>query len=264
MHERHAYASLTGLRAIWPTAEPRTPTAAEVAALDEPFGSLLLELPLREAGFILPTWGELTAVVAAARGRGARVHLDGARAWECTPHLGHPLPDITALADSTYVSFYKSLRGLSGAALAGDAGLAGYARAWRHRYGGNLFQQWPAALSALIGLDTELPKLPAYVAHAKEVAAALAAIPGARLNPAAPHTHQFQIWLPHPAEALNAAALALAERDGVWFISGWRDSPAPGVSYAEVTVAEPALEWAAGDIHAAAEAFLSGADLGKR
>ncbi|MET8066303.1 hypothetical protein ABZS65_22030, partial [Micromonospora sp. NPDC005313] len=26
-----------------------------------------------------------------------------------------------------------------------------YARAWRHRYGGTLFQQWPAALAALPG-----------------------------------------------------------------------------------------------------------------
>src|SRR5881227_318931 len=46
VHERHAYAVLTGLRAVHPTREPRPPTADDIRALDEPFGTLLLELPL--------------------------------------------------------------------------------------------------------------------------------------------------------------------------------------------------------------------------
>src|SRR5947208_3542992 len=66
VHERHAYAVLTGLRAVHPTREPRPPTADDIRALDEPFGTLLLELPLREAGYLLPTWDELSATVAAA------------------------------------------------------------------------------------------------------------------------------------------------------------------------------------------------------
>src|SRR5207237_1239803 len=83
--ERHAYPVLTGLRAVHPTREPRPPTADDIRALDEPFGTLLLELPLREPGYLLPTWDELSATVAAARERGARVHFDGARIWETTP-----------------------------------------------------------------------------------------------------------------------------------------------------------------------------------
>ncbi|MGE5829810.1 MAG: threonine aldolase family protein, partial [Micromonosporaceae bacterium] len=166
VHERHAYSVLSGLSAVWPTREQRQPTADEVRTLDEPFGTLMLELPLRAAGYLLPTWAELTAIVAAARERGARVHVDGARLWESTPHLGHGLAEIGALADSVYVSFYKTLGGIAGAALAGPEDFIAQARAWRHRYGGQLFQQWPAALAALIGLDTVLPRLPAYVAHA--------------------------------------------------------------------------------------------------
>ena len=92
---------------------------------EEPFGTLMLELPLRDAGFVLPTWDELTDTVEAARERDAVVHFDGARLWECTPHFGRPLPEIAGLADSVYVSFYKSLGGLSGAALAGSADLVG-------------------------------------------------------------------------------------------------------------------------------------------
>lgn len=50
----------------------------------------MLELPLRDAGFVLPTWDELVAVVAAARERDAVVHFDGARLWECVTHFGRP------------------------------------------------------------------------------------------------------------------------------------------------------------------------------
>src|SRR5439155_7713385 len=119
VHEGHAYAVLSGLRAVWPTRERRQPTAEEVRTHEEPFGTLMLELPLREAGYLLPTWDELSAVVAAARERGARVHFDGARIWETTPYLGHELTEIAAFADTVYVSFYKTLGGISGAALAG-------------------------------------------------------------------------------------------------------------------------------------------------
>ncbi|MFU8851017.1 threonine aldolase family protein [Micromonospora sp. SL1-18] len=256
LHERDAYAVLGGLRAVLTTSAPRNPTADEIGALDEPIGTLLLELPLRDAGFVLPTWDELVAAVGAARQQGARVHLDGARLWESTVHLGHPAAEIAALADSTYVSFYKSLGGLSGAALAGSAELVRYARVWRHRYGGNLFQQWPAALAALAGLAHELPRLPGYVAHAKVVAAALATLPGARVHPAPPHTHQFRLWLPHPAEALNAANLALAEEEKAWFVGGWRDTEVPGIALAEVTVDGPALELDADQVTELADRFL--------
>ena len=37
----------------------------------------MVELPLRDAGFVLPTWDDLVAVVDAAHGIGARAHFDG-------------------------------------------------------------------------------------------------------------------------------------------------------------------------------------------
>lgn len=248
MHERRAYAELGGLSAVWPTTAGRQFTAEEVGKLDEPFAVLLVELPLRDAGYLLPTWDELVALVEAARARGARVHFDGARLWESTTRLGRPLPAVAALADSVYVSFYKSLGGLSGAVLAGPAELGGYAKAWRHRYGGQLFEQWPAALSALHGLETRLPRLPEYVAHAAVVAKALAAVPGARVLPEPPHTHQFRLWLPYPAAALNAAVLAVAEREKIFFADRWADTDVPGLAMTEIRVAEPALEWTADDV----------------
>jgi threonine aldolase len=260
VHERFAYAQLSGLRSVWPTSERRMASAEEVADFAEPFGTLMLELPLRDAGFLLPSWEELEATVEAARARDAVVHLDGARIWETVPHFGRSLPEIAGLADSVYVSFYKTLGGISGAALAGPAEFVAEARTWRHRYGGQLYQQWPAALSALAGIERELPRLGEYVAHAKVVAGALAEavaeLPGARVFPEPPHTHQFQLWLPYPSETLTEAGLRLAEETGQALFGGWREPGLPGVSCTEVTVLAPALEWSPQEVRAGVSALL--------
>ncbi|HEV2639786.1 MAG TPA: beta-eliminating lyase-related protein [Actinocrinis sp.] len=263
VHERHAYRDLTGLRGVWPTVEPRLPAAAEVLAAER-FGTLALELPLRDAGFHLPTWDELAATVAAARERDARVHVDGARLWECEPHFGRPLAQIAALADSVYVSFYKSLGGLSGAIVAGPAEFTASAKAWRHRYGGMVFQQWPTVLTALLGLDRELPRLPGYVEHARTVAKALAEtaadLPGAGVFPDPPHTHQFRLWAPYRADTLNEAALGQAEQTDIALADWWVPGPQPGISYTEITVASNALDWTAQEVAAAFAALLERAD----
>ncbi|MTE20381.1 threonine aldolase [Streptomyces sp. TRM43335] len=262
-HERGALGRVSGLGTVHLTDEPRPPTAEEVREASEPFGALLLELPLRDAGFVLPTWDELKETVAAARERDAVVHFDGARLWECAPHFGRTLPEIAALADSVYVSFYKSLGGLSGAALAGPADFVDEACAWRHRYGGQVFQQWPAALAALVGLERELPRLPEYAAHAKVVAGALraglaeAGVPWFRVHPEEPHTHQFQVWLPYDAEALTEAGVRQAEEEGTALFRVWSAPGPPGLAMTEVTVAAPGLEWAPEDVRGALAAFLA-------
>ena len=260
LHERHALTAVAGLRTVHLTAVPRPPTAAEIRDAGEPFGTLMLELPLRDAGFLLPTWDELCAAVAAGRERGAVVHLDGARLWECPPHFGQPPEAIAALGDSVYVSFYKSLGGLSGAALAGPADLIADAKAWRHRYGGLLYQQFPTALAALHGLDTELPRLPFYVAHAKVVAGGLrsaltAAVPWFRILPEPPHTHQFAVWLPYSASLLTEASLRLEEETGTSLFRHWADTEIPDVAKAEVTIAGSALDWTSADVMKTAETF---------
>ncbi|MFF6997808.1 threonine aldolase family protein [Streptomyces sp. NPDC008313] len=260
-YERHAFSQLSGLRPVRVTDEPRLPTADEIRDFAEPFGALMLELPLRDAGFVLPTWEELEAVTEAARERDAVVHFDGARLWECTTHFGRPLDEIAGLADSVYVSFYKSLGGFGGAAIAGPRSLVEEAKTWRHRYGGMIIHQFPTVLSALIGLDRELPRLPEYVAHARVVAAALregfteAGVPWVRIHPEEPHTHQFQIWLPYAPDVLTEAATRHAEETKTaLFPQSWARG-GPGLAHTEVTVAQPGLEWTADDVRAAVADF---------
>ncbi|MEV7418163.1 beta-eliminating lyase-related protein [Streptomyces sp. NPDC089919] len=263
MWEDDAFSIVSGLRVTHPTTEPRQMTAEEVRAAPEPFGALMVELPLRDPGFLLPSWEELTELVAAARERDAVVHFDGARLWECTEHFGRPLAEIADLADTVYLSFYKSLGGYSGAVLAGPASLVEEARVWRHRYGGLVFQQFPQALAALVGLERELPRLPSYVAHAKVVAGALAdglaaaGVPYFRLVPEVPVTHQFHLWLPYPADVLSAAALAQAEEDGVCLFTRFFAEGPTGLALTEITVASEALDWTASEVAEAVRGFVA-------
>ncbi|MER5531101.1 beta-eliminating lyase-related protein [Streptomyces sp. NPDC002677] len=262
VHERNAFREVAGLRTVRVTTEPRLPTAQEIRGFEEPFGALMLELPLRDAGYVLPSWEELTEVVEAARERDAVVHFDGARLWESTVHFGRPLHEIADLADSVYVSFYKSLEGFGGAALAGPKTLVEEAKTWRHRYGGTVFQQFPTALAALAGLERELPRLPDFVRHARVVAAALregfaeAGLPWARVFPEEPHTHQFQVWLPYDGDVLLEAAVRQAEETGTYLFSGPWEATGPGLATTEVTVTAAGLEWTAAEVRAAVADFV--------
>ncbi|MER7827796.1 beta-eliminating lyase-related protein [Streptomyces sp. NPDC096097] len=261
--EGEALSAVSGLRVTHPTTEARQPSAADVEALREPFGTLMVELPLRDAGFLLPTWEELEALTEAARERDAVVHFDGARLWESTVHFGRTLPEIAGLADSVYVSFYKSLGGLSGAALAGPRTFVEETRVWRHRYGGQIFRQFPQALSALAGLERELPRLPSYVAQARMVAGALrsafadSGVPWARIHPEEPHTHQFQVWLPYEPDRLTEAGLRQAEETGTVLFRRWSAEGPPGLAVTELEITAPGLSWTESDVHEAVSSFVA-------
>src|SRR5690349_21577929 len=105
-HEAQAFQRLHGLVGR-PAGEPhRLLTLDDLRGVAERPAALLLELPQREIGGQLPDWQALVDQVAWARGRGAALHLDGARLWECTPFYGRPLAEIAGLFDTVYVSFY--------------------------------------------------------------------------------------------------------------------------------------------------------------
>ncbi len=240
-HEERGYEWLHGLRAVVVGERFRLIGAADVEGLREPVAALLLELPQRDLGGQLPDWDELVAVCDAARGRGAALHLDGARLWQCGPHFGRPLHEIAGLFDSVYVSFYKDLGAPAGCALAGSKQLVDEARVWQVRHGGRLFTAFPFLLAAERGLDELLPRMPDYVARARELAAALAELDAVTIVPAPPQTAMFHALVRCPLEPLQQAVLEIAVEEKVWIGAYARATDDPEVQRAEITVAEAGL-----------------------
>ena len=194
----------------------RLPTAADLDAIAEPVAAVLVELPARELGGRLHAWDDLLALVQAARDRGAAVHCDGARLWECEPAYARDAREIAALFDTVYVSLYKGLGGIGGACLAGDAPLVARAAEWRHRLGGAVYGLWPYAASGLAGLREHRPAMAERLAHLREVAGALNGLPGVEVAPDPPEAGLCQLHLRTTPEAYRAAALQVAEDEGVW------------------------------------------------
>lgn len=248
LHEERAYAHLHGLRAALVGDAGRPLRFEDLDALAEPVAALVLELPQRELGGVLPEWSELVAQTEWARARGVALHLDGARLWECGPYYGRPYDEVARLFGTVYVSFYKGLGGLAGCALAGPADVVAEARLWQTRHGGKLFQIFPVAASAALALDRVLPRMAELLAHARAVAAAVREVPGVEVVPDPPQTPLFHVHarLGDDRAVAAQAALAVAEETGIWFGGIWGTDTfvqvGPGVQKLELTIGEPALE----------------------
>lgn len=241
IHEQDGYRLLHGLRGILVGNRHQLLTRADLDRLHEPVAALLLELPQREIGGQLPSWEELEAQCAWARERGAALHLDGARLWECRPFYGRDYAEIAGLFDSVYVSFYKILGGIAGAALAGPADLIAEARLWQRRQGGNLVHLFPYVLSARKALADRLDRIETYVAHAQAVAAAIAGLPGITLMPQPPQTNMFHMFIRGERAVLERALLEVAAETGVWLFHPLRPCQLPGHWMAEWVVGDAGL-----------------------
>jgi threonine aldolase len=188
--------------------------------------------------------------VAWARGRGAAVHMDGARLWEAAPAYERTPAEVAALFDTVYVSFYKGLGGIAGCCVAGAADVVAEISEWRTRHGGRLFGMWPYAAAALAALRTRLPRMAEYRDHAGRLAAALAGLPGVTVLPDPPLTSMMHVQLAVTAEQLEQRALALAERDGTWTFPRPFVSVAPGLQRLELSVGDATLGFAPDEVRA--------------
>jgi threonine aldolase len=259
LHELDAPAALHDIRFEHLTLEPRQPTVADLDAIAGRLAALSVELPLRDAGYLLPTWDELVALTDRAREHGVPVHFDGARLWESQPFYDRPHAEIAALADSVYVSFYKGLGGFAGAALAGSDDLVAEARRWRLRHGGTLFTMAPYAVAARAGLAQRLPRMQSYVARAHELAAGLNAFDHVRVLPQPPHTNAFRIFVDVPHDRLDEATVRTMETDKVALAGTWRAADVPGWAMSELTVGDATLDWAVDQQLSALEAHFASA-----
>ncbi|MDQ2784726.1 MAG: beta-eliminating lyase-related protein [Chloroflexota bacterium] len=238
--EEKGYQRLHGLHARLVGDARRLITRDDLDAIAEPIAALLIELPQRDLGGMLPSWEELTAQTAWAREHGAAVHMDGARLWESAPFYGRSYAEIAGLFDSVYVSFYKGIGAMAGSALAGSADFIAEARVWQVRHGGRIIHLFPYVLSARTNLRQRLGRFPHYHERAVAIAGALRAIPGIAVKPDPPQTHMMHVYLHGNPERLEAASLAIAREENVALFRSLRPTDLPNWSMFELSIGDAA------------------------
>ncbi|MFJ5991488.1 threonine aldolase family protein [Lentzea sp. NPDC092896] len=216
----------------------------DLAAVREPLAAVVFELPQRDIGGALPEFGDLAAQTAWARQSGAAAHCDGARLWEAQTGYDATFAEICALFDTVYVSLYKGLEGVRGAVLAGDAETIGQAAVWQRRMGGAIADAWPLAAIALMGMDTNLPRMAEFRDHARALAEAINADGFAHTTPDVPATPLFHVHLPMSRHDAQRAAQNLLEEMGIRLFLYARSNPDPRRCSFEVSVGISGLEFA--------------------
>ncbi|MCI0708790.1 MAG: beta-eliminating lyase-related protein [Chloroflexi bacterium] len=241
VHEQTAYRELHSLRGILVGNPHRLMTMEDLKRVASPLGALLIELPQREIGGALPTWDELSEIIEWAQQKDIKLHLDGARLWECKPFYGRDYAEIAGQFDSVYVSFYKIMGGIAGAILAGPDDFIREAKIWQRRHGGNLVQMYPYVLSAKIGMEKIMPRLQTFHDKAVEIAAAISQHPAIEVTPDPPLTNMMHIFLKASGKALKEASLDIAEEHGLWMGPWFGPTQIPAYQKYELSVAEQAV-----------------------
>jgi threonine aldolase len=237
---RRATSCCTGCTAAWSASGSRLITLDDLRATPGPLAALLLELPQREIGGQLPSWSDLEAQVAWAHEQGAAVHLDGARLWESGPFYARSYAEIAGLFDSAYVSFYKGIGAVAGAALTGPAAFIAEARLWQRRHGGNLVQLYPFVLSARANLRRRLAKFEGYYRRAQAVARVLSAVPGITIKPDPPQTNMMHVYMRCDAQALLEVCAVIARTERVLLIRRLLPTGVPGLTAFELAIGDAA------------------------
>jgi threonine aldolase len=170
-------------------ADAGRPTVEQIEGLDGfgPGSVLVLENTHNSSGGRIWPLDEFRAVAAAARERGAAVHLDGARLFNAAVGAGLEPSAWATLADTVTVCFSKGLGCPFGAILAGPADTI--EQAWEGKFllGGALRQSGIAAAAMLYALDHHVERLADDHARAKRLAQ------GIGLDPASVETNFVSI-----------------------------------------------------------------------
>ncbi len=240
--ENNAMQMLHGLQPVLVGDRNALYTLADLQAVPDRLSSVVIELPERNIGGALRPWDEVLAICAWAREAGIAMHLDGARLWESQPFYGRPLPELARPFATVYVSFYKILNAVAGAALAGPKDAIDEARAWQWRHGGRLVQQYPMIVSARDGVRRYLPRIPLYCRRAREIAAILSEFEDVVVTPKIPPTNMMHVYVRGEVEKLRDAALRVSQVSGVWMPARWSRTQVPGWAMFELSCAEGSLK----------------------
>jgi threonine aldolase len=160
----------------------------------------------------------IRAVLDAARAGGLRTHLDGARLMNAVMAAGVAADEYAAGFDTAWIDFTKGLGGPVGACLAGSAELIEEAWRFKQMMGGALRQAGIVAAAGLYALDHNVERLAEDHDNARALAEGIAAIEGARIDPAQVETNIVIFQVDDP----------MAVVQGLWSRDVWMGTMGPG------------------------------------
>lgn len=219
IHEENGLRELHHIEALLLADEDRLIELRDVLDMNEDVSCLLLELPQREIGGQLPAFETLEAISGLCRDRGIKLHLDGARLFECLPFYGKSAADICSLFDSVYVSFYKGIGGIAGAILAGEQSFIEESTVWKRRHGGDLISLYPYILSADYYFDRRIGKMGQYYREAKELAALFDRCGMVSVKPQVPVSNMFHAHFHLPERTVASVLVGIHEDSGIGITS---------------------------------------------
>jgi threonine aldolase len=124
---------------------------------------------------------QLDEVCDAARGRGLKVHMDGARLFNAAVAAGVEAKAFAARADSVWIDLSKGLGCPVGAVLAGTKSFIEEARRYKHAFGGAMRQAGIIAAAGVYALQNNIARLAEDHANAKLLADGLCRSPRVKL-----------------------------------------------------------------------------------
>jgi len=131
----------------------------------------------------------INEVLALARERELRAHLDGARLMNAVISSGVAASDYASGFDTAWIDFTKGLGAPVGAVLAASSELIEEAWRWKQMLGGALRQSGIVAAGCLYALEHNVERLAEDHDNAKALASGLAQLPGVRIDPASVDTN---------------------------------------------------------------------------
>ena len=171
-------------------------------------GLLELENTHNVAGGTVLSVEHTRALCRVAHAHRVPVHIDGARIFNAAAALEVDAAELVAPADSVQFCFSKSLGAPVGSMLCGTHEFIEQARRFRKVIGGGMRQAGVIAAAAIIALEKGPGRLHEDHAHARQIAEALAELPGISVDLATVQTNIVNLEVQR--EDVDAPSLCLA------------------------------------------------------
>ena len=165
---------------------------------------------------------EVQSVVAVAKERAVKVHVDGARIFNASVALETPVSQLVAGADTASFCLSKGLSCPVGSVLVGSHEDIEVARRWRKAMGGGMRQVGIIAAAGIVALETMVSRLAEDHTNARKLAVGLSNIEGITCDPDSYPTNLVfcDVIAKNPSEILQKM-----DEQGVKALSlpgGWR------------------------------------------